>query len=238
MAGVTNSGKRLVRSKSGLRIIPLKDTDRSPFELREPEWIPDKMSPTCMDCKEKFDFLKRRHHCRRCGRVCCASCCETRLALPRMCFLDPVRMCSPCAETTSKENLFYNKDLKTLITGAILSQSAQDQFDLESCLVQCRLSPDHRYLILSGSQLDNLTPLSIPMHRVTGLHVANRFQDSAGNFKVTGVTVQYTLAGEDEDEVSISAPPDASPSAYDFLTALEKAVFMMQEARAVIGIAE
>lgn len=43
MAGVTNSGKRLVRSKSGLRIIPLKDTDRSPFELREPEWIPDKM---------------------------------------------------------------------------------------------------------------------------------------------------------------------------------------------------
>ena len=34
-------GKRLIRSKSGLRIIPLNDSDRSPFELIEPAWIPD-----------------------------------------------------------------------------------------------------------------------------------------------------------------------------------------------------
>ncbi|ROT78092.1 hypothetical protein C7M84_003180 [Penaeus vannamei] len=138
MAGVTNSGKRLVRSKSGLRIIPLKDTDRSPFELREPEWIPDKMSPTCMDCKEKFDFLKRRNLLASLSEVWAGLLCyllRDPTGLPRMCFLDPVRMCSPCAETTSKENQFYNKDLKTLITGAILSQSAQDQFDLESCLL-------------------------------------------------------------------------------------------------------
>ena len=40
MAG-TNA-KRLVRSKSGLKKIPLNDYERSPFELREPEWVPDK----------------------------------------------------------------------------------------------------------------------------------------------------------------------------------------------------
>lgn len=35
------AGKRLIRSKSGLRIIPLNEMDRSPFELGEPAWIPD-----------------------------------------------------------------------------------------------------------------------------------------------------------------------------------------------------
>ncbi|XP_064083384.1 zinc finger FYVE domain-containing protein 21-like [Macrobrachium nipponense] len=237
MAGTTGSGKKLVRSKSGLRVVPLNETDRSPFELQEPEWVPDKMSPTCMDCKEKFDFLKRRHHCRRCGRVCCASCCETRLSLPRMCFLDPVRVCGPCAETTTKENLFYNKDLKVLITGAILTQALPSETE-ETTLVHCRLSPDHRQLIIAGPVDDGSTPLAIPMHRVTGLHVVGREQDPPGNLTVTGLIVQYCLPGEEEDEIGLAAPPDATVSAYSFLTALEKAVFMMQESRAVIGTGE
>lgn len=111
-----------------------------------------------MDCKEKFDFLKRRvrrwhtscchwwdsnscaewqyqpdpmphpllypfqHHCRRCGRVCCASCCDTRMELPRMCFLDPVRLCSTCANTTLKEKIFFNQDIKVLMGGKCMQQ--------------------------------------------------------------------------------------------------------------------
>lgn len=116
-----------------------------------------------MDCKEKFDFLKRRvrwwhtlccrwwdrnscvewqyrsctsarphasatplypfqHHCRRCGRVCCASCCDTRMELPRMCFLDPVRLCSTCANTTLKEKIFFNQDIKVLMGGKCMLQ--------------------------------------------------------------------------------------------------------------------
>ncbi|XP_053629855.1 zinc finger FYVE domain-containing protein 21 isoform X1 [Cherax quadricarinatus] len=234
MANTTTTGKRLVRSKSGLRIVPLNDFDKSPFELREPEWIPDKLSPTCMDCKEKFDFLKRRHHCRRCGRVCCASCCETRIALPRMCFLDPVRVCTPCAETTLRENIFYNKDLKALFTGAILCMASDSAMDL----VQCHLSPDQRFFVVSGPYNDSALPLSIPMHRITGIQVGDRDQNVSGNCLVSSLTVQYCLAGEEEKEVSLAAPPDASASAFAFLTALEKAMFMMQESRAVIGTGE
>ncbi|XP_045592473.1 zinc finger FYVE domain-containing protein 21 [Procambarus clarkii] len=234
MAGTTATGKRLIRSKSGLRIVPLNDSDRSPFELREPEWIPDKLSPTCMDCKEKFDFLKRRHHCRRCGRVCCSSCCENRVALPRMCFLDPVRVCTPCAEATSRENIFYNKDLKALVTGAILCLGNDASLDL----VQCRLSSDHRFFIVSGPYNDSAPPLSIPMHRIMGLQVGSRNQNPSGNCTVSSLVVQYCLAGEEEKEISLAAPPDASASAFAFLTALEKAMFMMQESRAVIGTGE
>ena len=38
--GVGN--KKLTKSKSGLRIIPINNTARSPFELKEPTWSPDK----------------------------------------------------------------------------------------------------------------------------------------------------------------------------------------------------
>lgn len=34
-----------------------------------PEWIPDEQSPHCMACKVSFTFVRRRHHCRNCGKV-------------------------------------------------------------------------------------------------------------------------------------------------------------------------
>lgn len=35
-----------------------------------PFWIPDSDAPSCMLCDTKFTVLKRRHHCRACGKVC------------------------------------------------------------------------------------------------------------------------------------------------------------------------
>ena len=40
------TGKRLVKTKSGLRMINIIDDERSPFEIDEPEWKPD--SEVCM----------------------------------------------------------------------------------------------------------------------------------------------------------------------------------------------
>lgn len=37
-----NTSKKLVRSKSGFRIIAVNDNFKSPFLLPEPKWIPDK----------------------------------------------------------------------------------------------------------------------------------------------------------------------------------------------------
>lgn len=34
-----------------------------------PFWIPDSDASTCMLCDLKFTVLKRRHHCRACGKV-------------------------------------------------------------------------------------------------------------------------------------------------------------------------
>ncbi|GAA5944625.1 FYVE zinc finger domain-containing protein [Sporobolomyces koalae] len=43
--------------------------------LPKSEWKPDEAAPVCadQDCHLKFDLLNRRHHCRACGDVFCAS---------------------------------------------------------------------------------------------------------------------------------------------------------------------
>jgi hypothetical protein len=39
-----------------------------------PLWIPDIAQNKCSLCQEKFTLLKRKHHCRKCGRLICSNC--------------------------------------------------------------------------------------------------------------------------------------------------------------------
>ncbi|XP_054944726.1 zinc finger FYVE domain-containing protein 21 isoform X2 [Physeter macrocephalus] len=57
--------KKLVRSPSGLRMVPEHRAFGSPFGLEEPQWVPDKECPRCMQCDTKFDFLTRKGACCR-----------------------------------------------------------------------------------------------------------------------------------------------------------------------------
>ncbi|KAJ9601439.1 hypothetical protein L9F63_000406, partial [Diploptera punctata] len=41
----------------------------SPTEVESPPpWIPDDMAPRCMSCQAVFTVMRRRHHCRNCGK--------------------------------------------------------------------------------------------------------------------------------------------------------------------------
>lgn len=110
--------KTLVQSKSGLRMVCSSEAHRSAFEMALPHWSPDSDFVSCSSCQSKFDFLKRKHHCRRCGLIFCNNCCNQKSAHPRMCFVDPVRMCAPCASKTRKENDFFDKSLLVLTRGS------------------------------------------------------------------------------------------------------------------------
>lgn len=39
------------------------------FGIEPPVWIPDVHSNSCSSCTETFTFIRRRHHCRNCGKV-------------------------------------------------------------------------------------------------------------------------------------------------------------------------
>ncbi|XP_034558163.1 zinc finger FYVE domain-containing protein 9 isoform X1 [Notolabrus celidotus] len=60
-----------------------------------PVWVPDSQAPICMKCDVKFTFTKRRHHCRACGKVFCATCCSLKC---RLMYMDrkEARVCVTC----------------------------------------------------------------------------------------------------------------------------------------------
>lgn len=63
----------------------MADTD----DIHLPSWQPDHATSTCSICGTPFTFLNRRHHCRRCGRLVCATCSPHRITIPRQYIVRP-----------------------------------------------------------------------------------------------------------------------------------------------------
>ena len=60
----------------------------------QPYWVPDSEAPNCMICSVRFTMVKRRHHCRACGKVLCGQCCSEKMVLK---YLEREgRVCTPC----------------------------------------------------------------------------------------------------------------------------------------------
>jgi len=64
---------------------------------RELAWQADDASPTCLQCGAAFNFVRRRHHCRGCGRLLCADCTQYRAIIPQA--ENKQRVCSRCIST-------------------------------------------------------------------------------------------------------------------------------------------
>lgn len=75
----------------------MKDANLEP----SPIWVPDTSAPVCMVCeKTTFTLVSRRHHCRKCGVVCCGACSSHRWLLPQQ-SSSPLRVCTPCYDKLS-----------------------------------------------------------------------------------------------------------------------------------------
>ncbi|ESN93888.1 hypothetical protein HELRODRAFT_145029, partial [Helobdella robusta] len=61
-----------------------------------PAWLPDDSSSQCMSCKVLFTFVRRRHHCRNCGKIFCSNCSSNSVPLPHFGHQKPVRVCNSC----------------------------------------------------------------------------------------------------------------------------------------------
>ncbi|XP_043515847.1 zinc finger FYVE domain-containing protein 9 isoform X3 [Frieseomelitta varia] len=66
-----------------------------------PFWVPDSDAPSCMLCDVKFTVLKRRHHCRACGKVLCNKCCNMKYKLEYQGNIDS-RVCVSCYQLLTK----------------------------------------------------------------------------------------------------------------------------------------
>ncbi|XP_031213499.1 zinc finger FYVE domain-containing protein 21 isoform X3 [Mastomys coucha] len=239
--------KKLVRSPSGLRMVPEHRAFGSPFGLEEPQWVPDKECPRCMQCDAKFDFITRKHHCRRCGKCFCDRCCSQKVPLRRMCFVDPVRQCADCALVSHREAEFYDKQLKVLLSGATFLVSFGDSKKPETMV--CRLSNNQRCLVLDGDShheieiahvctvqilTEGFTP-GVEKDIPTYTSLLGSLLASEGSTRATGMLLQYTVPGaEAATQLRLMAGEDASGSkrqAAAWLAAMHKATKLLYESR-------
>ncbi|KAL6235680.1 hypothetical protein BDW75DRAFT_230076 [Aspergillus navahoensis] len=63
--------------------------DNQYVEYNRPRWQPDTEVTECPICRTTFSFWYRKHHCRKCGRVVCASCSPHRITIPRQYIVHP-----------------------------------------------------------------------------------------------------------------------------------------------------
>lgn len=59
-------------------------------------WRPDDEVIGCENCRAKFTFFVRRHHCRACGRVMCKKCSSHTRILAPIHPTEPQRVCDAC----------------------------------------------------------------------------------------------------------------------------------------------
>ncbi|XGW26149.1 hypothetical protein V3C99_007061 [Haemonchus contortus] len=78
-------------SESKLRMLELAE---ELLPLSDAHWANDSDVTQCSACSEKFSISKRKHHCRMCGSIFCASCSEGRIKLPSN--SKPARVCDQC----------------------------------------------------------------------------------------------------------------------------------------------
>ncbi|XP_054683400.1 zinc finger FYVE domain-containing protein 21 isoform X3 [Grus americana] len=200
-----------------------------------------------MQCETKFDFITRKHHCRRCGKCFCDKCCSKKVPLPRMCFVDPVRQCAECALISQKETEFYDKQLKVLMNGAtfFVTLGTSDKPEL----MVCRLSNNQRYLVLDGDShyeieiiqistvqilTEGFTPGEKDIHTYTSLLESQHITEG-GNTRAIGMILQYKAPGSEElTQMKFTASEDLSCNkklAASWLAAMHKATKLLYESR-------
>ncbi|KAG9481215.1 hypothetical protein GDO78_010447 [Eleutherodactylus coqui] len=200
-------GKKLVRSPSGLRMLPENRALASPFCLEEPQWIPDK-----------------EHHCRRCGKCFCDKCCSKKVPLPRMCFVDPVRQCGECSVISQKEMEFYDRQVKVLMNGkqdGYLFLDGENHYEIEVARIST-------VQILT----EGFTPGDI--HTYTSL-LESQCVIEGGNSRATGMLIQYKPQCSDELlQMKFTTSEDFNSNkkmSASWLAAMHKAAKLLYEAR-------
>ncbi|KAJ8015183.1 hypothetical protein DPEC_G00023490 [Dallia pectoralis] len=61
-----------------------------------PAWVPDESCSFCTACNAPFTIIRKKHHCRSCGKIFCSRCSPRSAPLPRYGQVKPVRVCTHC----------------------------------------------------------------------------------------------------------------------------------------------
>jgi len=80
-------------------------------------WVEDNKVKSCFRCQHDFSFSRRRHHCRKCGKIFCYECIRKR-TIHRV----QAKICRTCEELYDQ----YTKNL-----AGIMRMTQENQRELE-----------------------------------------------------------------------------------------------------------
>ncbi|OAF66452.1 hypothetical protein A3Q56_05820 [Intoshia linei] len=87
-----------------IEIVQLPETSDSIFErISPPFWENDNTRNSCTLCNAQFNFFRRRHHCRNCGKLYCSACTKNRSPLINYDIHISVRVCILCYTWLSQD---------------------------------------------------------------------------------------------------------------------------------------
>lgn len=137
------------------KVLSPRWTAPTPYQVHA-QWERDDMVSNCNDCRRRFGFLLRRHHCRKCGRIFCDRCSSHRALLdPSVIVRDPVFPESAASSSTQRVcqgcNDEINASLPTRFSGSTSST-------MERIVVDQRrlMAPGQLHRQESSSQLSDL----------------------------------------------------------------------------------
>jgi hypothetical protein len=73
------------------------------------EWVLDKTTNKCSECNIHFNIIKRKHHCRNCGKIFCNNCSKNRIIIPNSTYTNKERVCVNCYNILQKKELINEK---------------------------------------------------------------------------------------------------------------------------------
>ncbi|KFV08456.1 Zinc finger FYVE domain-containing protein 16, partial [Pterocles gutturalis] len=119
---------------------------------KQPLWVPDSEAPNCMNCRIKFTFTKRRHHCRACGKVFCGGCCKRKCKLQYM--EKEARVCTGCYDDINKAQAFERMMSPTgPVPSSSISSDTSAVPHLEEAQISGSASPTSPSALLPASVL-------------------------------------------------------------------------------------
>ncbi|KAK2910822.1 hypothetical protein Q8A67_002955 [Cirrhinus molitorella] len=74
----------------------LSESSWEQIEQQETEWFSDHPASRCYGCERTFWLAARKHHCRNCGNVFCASCCDQKVSVASQQLREPKHTCQAC----------------------------------------------------------------------------------------------------------------------------------------------
>ena len=76
----TNSKKETTASSKNTKTTDDTLEDKNPFwdSLDPKNWVEDSKVKSCFRSQHDFSFMRRRHHCRKCGNIFCHECIRKR----------------------------------------------------------------------------------------------------------------------------------------------------------------